>query len=348
MHCLLRATIITFVSSGLSVISGILIFIEYSLNLHHDRLATMFVFMTIGDFMYAVGYIVGDMRYYDLYEEIDNVTSTNCSIVSDDASNDLLCKGQSFVTTYGSLVSFAWTCNLLITLYLYYRGHDRPSRLREGILHFVGWILPGIIVISAVSAGALGEDSAEYSGPWCWVRDFPSKGERILWMLFAGKFWEILTYIITFVMFVLCMKLTSCGRKEGARFPEDVTNQRRFVRMEDNEDVDDQSQNREDQKHYEDQSLMMWRFCFAWIILVVTRCFGTTRFFLYVFDVQVSDKANEWLLNLQSFGDGSLAFVNFVFYLITNPAVVRKYWKQIRARSGNDEMSNNENLNVNE
>ncbi|XP_048752223.2 G-protein coupled receptor 157-like isoform X2 [Ostrea edulis] len=300
MHCLLRATIITFVSSGLSVISGILIFIEYSLNLHHDRLATMFVFMTIGDFMYAVGYIVGDMRYYDLYEEIDNVTSTNCSILSDDASNDLLCKGQSFVTTYASLVSFAWTCNLLITLYLYYIGHHRPSRLREWIMHIVGWILPGIIVISAVSAGALGEDSAEYSGPWCWVRDFPSKGERILWMLFAGKFWEILTYIITFVMFVLCMKRTSCGRNE--EYQDDVE---------------------------------IPRFCYAWIILMVTRCFGTARFFLYVSDVQVSDKANEWLLNLQSFGDGSLAFVNFIFYLFTNPPFVRKYWNRILAWNRN-------------
>ncbi|XP_048752487.2 G-protein coupled receptor 157-like [Ostrea edulis] len=295
MELLWRAAILNLVSSGLSVVGGILIFIEYNINFQHNRLATMFVFMTIVDVMYAAGYIVGNMRYYDLYVETNAYvigTDCKCNTVSDDASSGLLCKGQSFVTTYASLVSFAWTCNLLIILYLYYRGHDRPSRLREWTMHIVGWILPGVVVIIAVSVGALGEDRDDYGVPWCWVRKVPSKGEKILWMLLAGKFWEILTYIITFVIFVLCMKHTSCNRIKA------------------------------DKEHVDDQSLRIRRFPYACIILLSVRCFGTVRFFLYVFDAQVSDTSHEWLLNLQSIGDGSLAFVNFVFYLFTNPSVL--------------------------
>jgi hypothetical protein len=79
----------------------------------------------------------------------------------------------------------------------------------------------------------------------------------------------------------------------------------------------------------------MERYSYAWLILLLTRCFGTARFFLYLFNVEVSDSANEWLLDLQSFGDGSLAFVNFVVYMFTNPPVVREYWGRIRGSCGN-------------
>ena len=65
----------------------------------------------------------------------------------------------------------------------------------EAIFVGVGW-----------SRGVLGEDKTTTggTGPWCWIKidnRTPEKTE-VLWMLFEGKFWEILCYLITFGLFV--------------------------------------------------------------------------------------------------------------------------------------------------
>lgn len=49
----------------------------------------------------------------------------------------------------------------------------------------------------------LGRSDNKTTGPWCWIRtSFPPQTMQIVAMLISGKLWEILTYTLSFVLFV--------------------------------------------------------------------------------------------------------------------------------------------------
>jgi len=62
-----------------------------------------------------------------------------------------------------------------------------------------------VIALLAASFDVLGENYEEDTGTWCWIRGDINKQKRLLWMLFTGNGWEILTYVLTAVLYILLM-----------------------------------------------------------------------------------------------------------------------------------------------
>jgi G protein-coupled receptor 157 len=61
------------------------------------------------------------------------------------------------------------------------------------------------MVAIAWGMGALGEDLSEVSAGWCWVKtcsDRP-KAEQITWMLFTGKLWEVVAWLVSMVLYIV-------------------------------------------------------------------------------------------------------------------------------------------------
>ena len=59
------------------------------------------------------------------------------------------------------------------------------------------------ITITAASKNVLGEDFSAGSGAWCWISACLTKKEQVIWMAVTGRGWEVLTYLVTAVTFIL-------------------------------------------------------------------------------------------------------------------------------------------------
>ncbi|XP_033764217.1 G-protein coupled receptor 157-like isoform X4 [Pecten maximus] len=155
-------------------------------------------------------------------------------------------------------------------------------------------MLPKILTITSVALGygALGEDDYSGSGPWCWINS--DVNNRLMWKVVAGKGWEILTYIITLVIYIL---LKFFKWRENRR-------RHRFLRW---SDADPNLRDADD------------IFEISWLFLLVARIWGTLRFILETADVHPGETIADILLYIQCFGDSSQAFWNFVFFFTLDP-----------------------------
>ena len=74
------------------------------------------------------------------------------------------------------------------------------------VFHVLSWMTGPLINIIASAQNALGSSSDEVTAGWCWIPhhgDQPNKQtEEILWMLFDGKFWEIIAMVVMLVLYV--------------------------------------------------------------------------------------------------------------------------------------------------
>jgi hypothetical protein len=72
------------------------------------------------------------------------------------------------------------------------------------MFHITAWGIPLLICIPAVATGWLGPAKSHTSVSWCWVRfdaDQPEKIPEFYTMeLICGKFWEIMTYLVSFML----------------------------------------------------------------------------------------------------------------------------------------------------
>ena len=64
----------------------------------------------------------------------------------------------------------------------------------------------------ALSSNVLGEGYSSSSGPWCWIKDCKdikdiTKFSPVTWMAITGKFWEVLTYLGIFAIYLVLMWL---------------------------------------------------------------------------------------------------------------------------------------------
>lgn len=65
-------------------------------------------------------------------------------------------------------------------------------------------LFPVLISGIAIFFGVLGEDYSASSGPWCWIKDCDTIPlNPVFWMLITGKAWEIVTYVGTFIIYML-------------------------------------------------------------------------------------------------------------------------------------------------
>ena len=144
------------------------------------------LYITIADFCTATGYLlnlVADWKY--------------------------ICVVQSFFTTTSSIVSFFWTSCMALFLHAVSvnANQDLGKRLIF-LFHCIAWPLPVLICIIALALNKLGPSCAG-TVDWCWIKETSCKNgtnetprsETVFWMLLAGKFWEIFTYIIIVVVY---------------------------------------------------------------------------------------------------------------------------------------------------
>ncbi|VDH91430.1 Hypothetical predicted protein [Mytilus galloprovincialis] len=162
--------------------------------------------------------------------------------------------------------------------------------------HSVCWLLPLSVAIAAAKCEVLGEDFAQVTGTWCWIKSSLSRSDRILWMIISGKGWELVSYFVTCIMFLYLKGYMWSQRR---RF-----NQHRFN--------DVSLRLRAEDENY----------LYLWLIGYLLRIWGTLRFFLFVTgnssNVKPYADINFALVHLESFGDSSKAFFTFILFCIAD------------------------------
>ena len=143
------------------------------------------LYLSIADFIAAASYLHGVIQDF-------NENSRDCII-------------QSALSTFSNVSSFFWTMSLAVYLYvtIVKVDKDRADRLLW-LFHLISWGIPSVIVICAVSTGGLGYDESYISVGWCWV-DLDNE-LYLLWILLAGKIWELLAYVSPYSFYIFWWK----------------------------------------------------------------------------------------------------------------------------------------------
>ncbi|XP_034337932.2 G-protein coupled receptor 157-like isoform X3 [Magallana gigas] len=294
--------ICTFVSSLLSIVGAVVIFITYSLvTVARNQTRRLLVYLTIADLMTAVGNLVGASRYVYIYV-IKNETEYLFNRQMQNVTTDAVCDVQSFVTTFSSLSSFFWTSIIMIHILMTLITQREWSSLRNRVIyHFVSWGVPLGITFLALSYDVLGEDFLTSTGPWCWIKGCLLQPKVFLWMALTGKGWEILTYFLTMAFYIM-MKIYMWKRR--LRF--------------------------KDRSHHhlreEDELYIM-----IFFVIIILRAAGTIRFLYAIENTNNSPGTfDKVLLHIQSFGDSAQAFANCILFCIRDTAVRQDMWNRIR------------------
>lgn len=145
--------ICTFVSSFLSIIGAVVIFITYGLvTVAKNQTRRLLVYLTIADLMTAVGNLVGALRYV-LRNETEYLTIRH-QIQNTCIKTDAVCEVQSFVTTFSSLSSFFWTSIIMIHIMMTLITQREWSTLRNRVIyHCVSWGVPRKFVLLSGGMG---------------------------------------------------------------------------------------------------------------------------------------------------------------------------------------------------
>ena len=120
------------------------------------------------------------------------------------SENPQVCIVQSVIGTLSVLCSFFWTVSMAV--YLYICACMKKSRLAERLLyafHVCSWGIPVLIVTVAASLNKLGDNGNKVSAGWCWVDINLNWSDQVLWMLLAGKLWEVIAYVVIAVLYAL-------------------------------------------------------------------------------------------------------------------------------------------------
>lgn len=186
-------------SSSVSCLGSLLIILVYCLFKDLRSSAQKIItFLAIADLISALGYIVGSINFVVHFNGDD---PHKCKVFID------LCRAQASLTSWSSLASFSWTLTLAFYFYLVivYGRRTFASRLMI-IYHILAWIVPMFIIIPLAATLKLGY--APYAASnWCFVAK-SAPGEKlgeikeIGFIFLAGKFWEILTYIISIYVYI--------------------------------------------------------------------------------------------------------------------------------------------------
>ena len=198
-------TYFSIVSSSLSVLGSLLIFLVYfRLKERRNTAQKIITLLAIADLFTALGYLLAAWNFLTHFEVKD---SKKCLKVFQP-----VCAIQSYITTWSSLCSFSWTCALALHFYLILS----PSKkhLPQKILVYenvVSWFLPIVIVLPLLCTHKLGFTTHAASN-WCFIKDanfYPSSSNNTLngltigLMLVGGELWEMLSYVFVVVMYGL-------------------------------------------------------------------------------------------------------------------------------------------------
>ena len=147
----------------------------------------MIVFISIGDFLVASGNIIGEW-----YTGKNPEQSTACRL-------------QAAIGIIAILPSFFWTVYLSLYFYLTIRKKisNESERRCMRLFHATAWGIPLMIAIVAYAFKGVGYSGDLGSSGWCWISRKQPWWKMVLWMVVAGKGWEILAYIAITVFYVL-------------------------------------------------------------------------------------------------------------------------------------------------
>ncbi|XP_067423427.1 G-protein coupled receptor 157 isoform X1 [Emydura macquarii macquarii] len=164
--------------------SSLLVFTHVLWPELRTRPRQLLLYLSLADLLSAVSYFYGVLRDF-------GSTSWDCML-------------QGALSTFSNTSSFFWT--MAIALYLYI-AIVRGVPTGTGLLcffHVVSWGVPLGITVAAVALKKIGYDASNVSVGWCWIN--LEAEDRILWMLLAGKLWELLAYLILPVFYILIKK----------------------------------------------------------------------------------------------------------------------------------------------
>lgn len=191
--------IVSIISSSLSCIGSLLIVYTYARwrDLRTGS-RSIITFLAIADFFTAFGYVVGSSNYLVHLKSDTDPASNECPAFAD------ICQLQSYVTTWSSMSSFFWTFALALYLYItIVRNRMYLASRLIPLFHVVAWALPITICLPLLITGYLGFAPFGVS-TWCFIYDQQDglTPRKIVLILVAGKFWEILTYVAVVILYV--------------------------------------------------------------------------------------------------------------------------------------------------
>ena len=85
-----------------------------------------------------------------------------------------------------------WLTNIWLIVWLWLNAFIKVITVEN--------VLPGVIVIVALSLDVLGTDTTLTSASWCWIN--PNADNTLLWQFVTGKAFEIVAYLTTVVLYL--------------------------------------------------------------------------------------------------------------------------------------------------
>ncbi|XP_076085479.1 G-protein coupled receptor 157-like [Mytilus galloprovincialis] len=285
---------ITVASSLLSIIGGLLIIWSYSrITETQNRVRDLLVALTIADICIAFGNGVGGVQFYYL----DSKQSL---------SSNAVCVGQSFITTSFSISSFLWILSIAMYLFRCVWIQEDPLLTRKTmkLIHVIVWGIPGVITLTAYLYDKLGNGTYSINGVWCWLKVPVDTKWGLFWMLVTGKGWEVITYVVIAILYIM-MKIKTY--RQGRRFNRNVLQWNQISN----------ELRREDEIY-----------CISCLIIYCLRMWGIIRLVLglvrtdipfnnYCYDHVIKQA----LLFLHSYGDSAQAFWNFILFCLCDKTV---------------------------
>ena len=191
---------VSLVSSFFSCLGSVLIFLAFlalpEIRTGAQKLITL---LSIADFFTAFGYFmaaINFLRHYKPYGAADDDCGTFESV----------CEIQSFITTTSSMCSFLWT--IILAVYFHMVIVNKQTIIKKKmftLFNVIAWGLPLTITIPLLAMGHLGYSPFATSN-WCYIKDSESTHKSrtliIMLILVAGKFWELLSYIVVTVLYI--------------------------------------------------------------------------------------------------------------------------------------------------
>ncbi|XP_064385388.1 G-protein coupled receptor 157-like [Halichondria panicea] len=209
---------VSIVSSSLSCLGSLLIVFSYwKWKDIRTGSRSVVTFLAIADFFTAFGYIIGSANF--VIHNGKPPGSSSC------VQFNMVCKIQSFITSWSSLSSFLWTAAL--ALYLYCTIARNRVVLASKLIpyfHVICWGAPILICLPLLISEKLGH-SPYAAATWCYIAQPPSQyddglaKDTVLWLFLGGKFWEILSYFLVVGLYIAIKvqvrKQTKIGESEN-------------------------------------------------------------------------------------------------------------------------------------
>lgn len=290
-------SIVSIVSCVFSCLGSFLIvltfFVLKDMRTGSQKIITL---LAIADLISAIGYIVGSTNYLHHRNMQKNCGNFNS-----------VCVAQATVTSYSSLVSFLLT--VILAFYFFLIIVFKRVKVASSLMVFyniVAWGMPLAIVVPLLALGRLGYSHFAASN-WCFVKDthenkLSSDLETNMLILVAGKFWEILSYFVVSVLYVV---ITVYMGKTRRRVRNTLMEPRVI--------------------HVETRLLLIP------VIFILLRIWGTLQF---LFAIGTSSKISKRLCLpkpiqvtfqvigiLQAIGDGGQGWGNAVLYIFLSPII---------------------------